>query len=201
MTQPASKQELRRRLLDARRSQSPATRSTENAGLRTHVATFLHKRGAHRVAAYMPVDTEPGGIDFALFLHALGFEVIIPVSNPDFSMSWVEYSENLAFRPGAFGIAEPDGPLLPGHPLDSVDIIIVPALAADRDGYRLGKGGGYYDRALATLAAPVTVSLLFSHELLDSVPHEPHDAPMSAIITPQEIFCVTEPFQGARQSN
>lgn len=183
-----TKKELRKQLFDARRSLSPAARDTANAGLRSHLIDFLRRQGAHHIAAYMPVETEPGGQDLVPYLHSQSFDVIVPVSNPDFSMSWVRYAPDLPFMQGAFGISEPAGPALPGTPLADVDVIVVPALAADRHGFRLGKGGGYYDRALAQLAAPATVSLVFTHELLSAVPREPHDSPTSAIITPEEIF-------------
>lgn len=183
-----TKKELRKQLFDARRSLSPTARDTANAGLRPHLIDFLHRQSAHHIAAYMPVETEPGGLDLVPYLHSQGFDVIVPVAHPDFSMSWVRYFPDLPFTQGAFGISEPAGPALSGTPLADVDVIVVPALAADRHGFRLGKGGGYYDRALAKLSDPVTVSLIFTHELLGTVPRESHDSPISAIITPEEIF-------------
>jgi 5-formyltetrahydrofolate cyclo-ligase len=69
----------------------------------------------------------------------------------------------------------------------SADLVMVPALAADRRGFRLGRGGGSYDRALARVGAPVpTVALLYPGELLDEVPAGPHDLPVRMIAQPRE---------------
>ena len=73
--------------------------------------------------------------------------------------------------------------------MDSCDVVIVPALAVDHAGYRLGRGAGYYDRALAGVRAPLC-ALVFSHELLPEVPHEPHDVPVQLAVTPGGVFRV-----------
>ena len=77
------------------------------------------------------------------------------------------------------------GSRLPASALGTADVVVVPALAVGRDGTRLGRGGGYYDRALAH-ARPdaVLVAVLFDDELLDGVPAGAHDRRMTAVVTP-----------------
>jgi 5-formyltetrahydrofolate cyclo-ligase len=65
-----------------------------------------------------------------------------------------------------------------------VDVVLAPGLAVDRRGVRLGRGAGYYDRALAAVRAPVAV-LLYDAELVEEdLPAEPHDRPVTAVVTP-----------------
>ncbi|MFV8395919.1 5-formyltetrahydrofolate cyclo-ligase [Corynebacterium hindlerae] len=194
MTIATEKTELRRRLFDVRRSLTPDSLASFNAALHSRIAEFLTQHGYTSVAAYMPTRTEPGGEDLVSFLLSVGVSVIIPVAHEDFSMSWHEVTPHTTFRKGAFGISEPVGSPLPGSPLTQVDVIFVPALAADAAGYRLGKGGGYYDRALEAVAHPVTAALVFSHELLPHVPREPHDALTHAIITPEKTLVTDGTF-------
>ena len=72
---------------------------------------------------------------------------------------------------------------------DDLDAVLVPAAAADRDGNRLGWGKGYYDRFLETVeGSPLVIAVVFGSDLLESVPVEPHDAPVGAVLTESEIY-------------
>lgn len=87
--------------------------------------------------------------------------------------------------PGVYGILEPHGPELP---LDALDLVVVPALCFDRAGYRLGWGGGYYDRVLAGLPArTVTAVVGFDFQLVEEVPREDHDRPVTHLVTPSGV--------------
>ena len=77
------------------------------------------------------------------------------------------------------GVSEPQGPALP---LDVVDFVIVPGLAFTLDGYRLGYGGGFYDRFLPQLTAP-NVGVCFTEQILDALPVEPHDVRVQQVIS------------------
>jgi 5-formyltetrahydrofolate cyclo-ligase len=128
--------------------------------------------GARRVAAYLPVGTEP-----RLTVRP-GW--LLPVVTEDWDLDWSEYDGRLATRRG---LQEPTGPLLGREALASCDLVIVPALLVARDGSRLGKGGGCYDRALPRTKA-LTVALIHEHELVDQLPSEPHDIRVGAVATP-----------------
>jgi 5-formyltetrahydrofolate cyclo-ligase len=106
---------------------------------------------------------------------------VVPASGH--ALSWAVHTGPLV--PGRFGLLEPTGPRLDPTAIGSADVVVVPALAVARDGARLGRGGGFYDRALA-LARPdaVLVALVFDDELLDALPVEPHDRRVTAVVTP-----------------
>jgi len=93
-------------------------------------------------------------------------------------------------RRGALGIDEPTGPRLGPAAIADADAILVPALAVDRGGHRLGRGGGHYDRTLALLSRlradplPPRIALIYDDELLGAVPFDELDQPVTAIVTP-----------------
>ena len=89
---------------------------------------------------------------------------------------------------GAYGIREPNK-ATPLVPLDSIDAIIVPAVAYDTNGYRLGYGGGFYDRFLDKLNPNcIKIGVAFELQVFDDVPKEPHDAKLDYIITESRII-------------
>lgn len=93
---------------------------------------------------------------------------------------------------GAFGILEPIGDDV--HSVKEMDLIIVPAVAFDRLGNRLGRGRGYYDRLLADAVCP-KVGVAFSLQILDSLPTECHDIMMDAVVTATDIIAISEPLK------
>lgn len=175
------KRELRR-VLKARRSAREY--SADEAGeLCVHLAELCLQNGVSRLACYLPFGDEP---DVELFIDwaiESDLEVILPISNEDGSLTWVRFEGETT--PGIFGFAEPVGA---NTELDGVDLIVIPALAVDKTGARLGKGKGYYDRALAALedVAPV-VAVVHPEELIETIPTEDHDHPVDAVVTARGI--------------
>ena len=94
---------------------------------------------------------------------------------------------------GAFGILEPETALrdMPGRAAspDELQLVVVPGVAFDRSGNRLGHGKGFYDRLLGQIASRVTkVALAFDCQIIDSIPSQPHDIAMDIVLTPTEII-------------
>ena len=184
-----AKAELRRRLRAARRAMTEADRATAGHRLRDAVLGLPEIQMAGTIAAYCSVGSEPDtrGLLFALWKR--GSYVLLPVLLPDGDLDWASYEGPDSLAAGPRGLLEPD----PAEPrrgpgaIARADLVIVPALAADRRGNRLGKGGGSYDRALARVGGLVpTVALLYDGELLDEVPAGPHDVRVRLAAQPQE---------------
>lgn len=138
------------------------------------------------MGAYIPVGSEPGAArDSVPLLDALiGVRILVPIARADLPMQWAEY------RPGElvtapFGLREPPPPWLAPESIAEATVLLVPALAVDRHGNRLGRGAGFYDRALTWAAADARlVAVVRDDELLDAIPAEPHDVPMTHALTP-----------------
>lgn len=168
---------MRTRLLAARAARPPAERTTAARALSAHLRP--HLRGV--VAGYVPTAEEPGAGEL---VDALGRGALLPVVPASGRvLSWARADGDLA--PGRYGLLEPTGPRLPPSALGDARVVVVPALAVGLDGSRLGRGAGFYDRALLH-AAPdaVLVGVVFDDELLPTVPAEPHDVRLHAVVTP-----------------
>ncbi|ROP38591.1 5-formyltetrahydrofolate cyclo-ligase [Saccharothrix texasensis] len=132
------------------------------------------------VCAYVASAVEPGSLAMVEALRAHGLRVLLPVVVGD-GLDWAAYDGRL--RAGAFGLREPEGALLGAEAVGSAALVLVPALAVDRSGVRLGKGGGYYDRVLRLATGPV-VAVVRDEEFVPSLPAEPHDVRVDAVLTP-----------------
>lgn len=176
------KAELRARLLAARTARPPADRVRAGRLVAADLAAQLARRPV--VAGYVPTAEEPGHGPLPAALAAVVGRLLLPVV-PDRGreLSWAAYDGELVA--GRLGPAEPPGPRLPAGTLGTADVVVVPALAVARDGTRLGRGGGYYDRALRLVRPDaVLVAVVFDGELLDELPGGEHDVAVHAVVTP-----------------
>lgn len=172
----------RARLRAARRRLDAAELAVAAASVRGHVVAEL--AGARRIAAYVPVIGEPGSLDLVDALAGGGIEVLLPLVVPE-GLDWVVYAGRDRLVAGPFGLWEPDGARLGTAVVATADAVLVPALAVDRAGTRLGRGGGYYDRTLAWVAPGTPVAaLLHDGELVDELPADPWDRRVTAAVTP-----------------
>jgi len=123
-------------------------------------------------------------------LWQMGKRVLVPVVDGATSMHLTEcVAGDFGSLPlGSFGIREPEGAAFTS--LQSIGAAIVPGMAFSRDGYRLGRGRGYYDRFLPLLPHCRRIGLAYSFQLIDILPHLEHDARMDAIITPDESISI-----------
>jgi len=140
---------------------------------------------AGTIAAYYSVGAEPDtrGLLFALWKR--GSYVLLPLLRPDGDLDWASYEGPESLVPGPRGLLEPGEPPRGPGAVARADVVLAPALAVDRAGNRLGRGGGSYDRALARVGPLIPViALLYDDELLGHVPAEPHDTPVRAAVRP-----------------
>jgi len=179
------KAELRRRLLASRRALTPAELAASGRSIRDAVLDLPETQMAGTVAAYWSIGAEPDTHGLLFGLWKRGSYVLLPLLLPDGDLDWASYEGPDSLRPGPRGLLEPSEPARGVGAVCSADLVLVPALAVDRSGLRLGRGGGSYDRALARVGAQVpTVALLYDSELLDRVPAAPHDQRVRMVARP-----------------
>ena len=194
----AEKQDRRGRLLEARRRIDPA--QCLDAGSRLAdllagqvLAKLGHSRGDQSltVAAFSSIRGEIAMDPSLDLLVGRGYQVLIPMLGTGTQVGWgcLQSEQDLddmkripGWRPD-----EPDMSALPAQALDQADLILVPALAIDHAGIRLGRGGGWYDRALALRAEQTSVvGICWPGEFVeDPLPYLDHDLPVDAVLTPE----------------
>jgi 5-formyltetrahydrofolate cyclo-ligase len=182
-----TKTELRAEILLARRTLAPQLHDAEAHALCGHLPAFIG--GGETVCAYVPIGSEPGSDELIDSLLRRGVRVLLPVARDDGAglpvpLQWGEYRQGGLVQ-ARFGLREPAEPWLAADTIAAATVVLVPALAVDRAGVRLGRGAGFYDRSLP-LAAPTArlVAVVRDDELVDRLPVEPHDARMTHALTP-----------------
>ncbi|SFK12835.1 5-formyltetrahydrofolate cyclo-ligase [Amycolatopsis sacchari] len=143
------------------------------------------------VCCYVPFGTEPGSIAWLDVARQAGARVLLPVIPPaPGALDWAEYTGPQTLSPGRLrGVLEPAGPCLGPGAVREAGLVLIPALAVDRAGVRLGRGAGYYDRSLGHAAADATlVAVVRDDEFVERLPAEPHDVRMTAVLTPGRGF-------------
>lgn len=149
--------------------------------------------GAGTVALYLPLPDEPDLMPLVEDAWSRGVQVVLPrVVAPKQALEFAAYSSDSPLVAGRFGTRHPAGPAIdPGR----IDWVAVPGLAADFYGYRLGYGGGYYDRTLPALTGARRVWIGARDLVLVRLPIEPWDVPAHLLATEEGIFPVAEgPF-------
>ena len=177
---------IRKEILDKRESQSPAIRSALSHSI---VRTLLSRGEFHqagRILIYLSRDGEVVTDGLMGRAFELRKRVCVPVV--DHKQKELLISElsgpEISFRLGAFGIREPKEGDCNLVPADTIDLVVVPGLAFDPQGGRIGYGKGYYDRLLKHLKPHIPrIALAFDFQIYDAVPQDESDAPVNLIIT------------------
>jgi 5-formyltetrahydrofolate cyclo-ligase len=196
---------VRATMLAARRALSAEARAQAAARSQAELLSLVRAEQPAVIAGYVPMRTEPGGADLPEVLAtALGpaGRLLLPVLRPDLDLDWRELrsqtipvrrrGRECAGRQAMLGrlrgrecVGEADGPLLGVTAITGATLVVVPAVAVDRTGVRLGRGGGSYDRALSRIRPDaLVVALLYDGELVDTLPAEVHDQRVAAVILP-----------------
>jgi 5-formyltetrahydrofolate cyclo-ligase len=178
---------LRRTIRAQREGRSDAERERLARALAMVALELPAIRRAQCVAAYGSRPEEPGTGPLREALRARGTRVLLPVVADDKNLDWAEDTGELVIS-ADLRLPEPPGARLGQSALAEAEVVIVPALAVDTTGARLGQGRGYYDRALQPLSDGVLVlALVHDEEVLDPttpVPSDPHDVAVHGAVTP-----------------
>ena len=161
------------------RQLSISNRPQSSTGLAANLVRLVFELNANVIISYQPMPGEPDVTEFNLWAQAMGKLLLFPkIAGDDMGFASGE------LQPGRFDILEPQGD---AQEVSSAQLILLPALAVDKQGNRLGKGSGYYDRALAHVTGIPKYAVVFDSELVDQVPAEPHDVWVTGAVTPTAI--------------
>ncbi len=191
----SGKRVLRRQILQVRNGLTADDVRESATALSRQALALPELARARTVAAYVSVGSEPGTLALLDALRARGVRVLLPALLPDNDLDWGAYTGESSLarvrHGGRMALFEPAGARLGPDAVTEADVVLLPGLAVDARGMRLGRGGGSYDRVLARLhragARPALVVLLYDAEVVVRVPEEPHDRPVDAVVTPSGV--------------
>ncbi|MBL3667547.1 5-formyltetrahydrofolate cyclo-ligase [Streptomyces sp. M2CJ-2] len=189
------KRVLRREILQARNRLTADDVREAATALADRALGLPELAHARTVAAYVSVGSEPSTLVLLDALRARGVRVLLPALLPDNDLDWGAYTGEGSLtrvrHGGRMALLEPAGERLGPDAVTGADAVLLPGLAVDARGMRLGRGGGSYDRVLARLeragAHPALVVLLYDTEVVERVPEQPHDRPVHAAVTPSGV--------------
>lgn len=177
------KNELRQRIRSSRAARGPRERAAADAAIAARGIALAERAGARSLACYLSGSTEPPTralIDAAV---SHGIRVLLPVIRPGRVLEWAEHDGSE--RQARLGVPETAATPLGEGALAEADLILAPACAVDERGFRLGWGGGFYDRALAGPGSGIPAyAVLYDFDVVARVPHEAHDVAVTGVITP-----------------
>ena len=180
----AAKSELRKRLISERNLVHVSPNEESTVGFTRNLSLLCAQQKIQTVACYLSFGSEPDTHSFLVWARTNEIRVLLPISLPDGELEWV-LSSGETTRAGMFDFDEATGELAD---LAEAELIVVPALAVDRRGVRLGKGKGYYDRALGDYRNIPTYALVYDSEVLDEIPAETHDVAVDGFVTETRII-------------
>lgn len=183
-----TKSQLREWCLTRRAALTAVERRQMNAAIAKYVCAMPAFQDSQTVMLYMALPQEVQTAAILAESRRQGKRVTVPVVKPSGLVAAELPADQLQFQPGPFGIPEP-AVSTAAIPPENIDCVMVPGIAFDRRGTRLGFGKGYYDRFLCRLPATTHVcGLAFSLQIVEHVPNLPHDVRMQSLVTEQGIL-------------
>jgi 5-formyltetrahydrofolate cyclo-ligase len=184
-----AKRALRAELRERRQMMSQAARDAAAEGIRAQLDELVARVGARSISCFLSIPSEPGTRDFVAGAVARGIRVLLPITRKDGLLDWIVATPDGDITEGMFGLPEPVGEVLGPIAVNDVDLMVIPAAAIDRRGMRLGWGRGYFDKTIGSMErCPPVYAVVFDSEVLDEVPSDRHDQPVTGVVTPTQTL-------------
>jgi 5-formyltetrahydrofolate cyclo-ligase len=184
-----AKRALRAELRERRQMMSQAARDAAAEGIRAQLDELVARVGARSISCFLSIPSEPGTRDFVAGAVARGIRVLLPITRKDGLLDWIVATPDGDITEGMFGLPEPVGEVLGPIAVNDVDLMVIPAAAVDRRGMRLGWGRGYFDKTIGSMErCPPVYAVVFDSEVLDEVPSDRHDQPVTGVVTPTQTL-------------
>lgn len=178
-----AKAQLRSKIL-AERAQRPSPEIDE-ANLTSGLIDLIDRLKPSRVATYISFGSEPSTRLFIQELVARGIPVLVPkLKGAD--LAWFSFDAQ-QLRTSNLGISEPNQGQGAEVELLPSDLLLIPSLSVDTSGNRLGRGKGYFDRALANLPSNTVYAICYEAEFIAALPSEAHDRAVQGLVTERAI--------------
>ena len=184
-----AKRALRAELRERRQMMSESARDAAAHGIRAQLDALVERLGVRSMSCFLSTTTEPGTREFVETAVERGIRVLLPVTRSDGLLDWSVAAPGGDIAEGLFGLPEPVGEVLGPIAVGDVDLLVIPAAAVSPAGARLGWGRGYFDKTLGSMeGCPPVYAVVFDSEILDDIPVEPHDEPVTGAVTPTQTL-------------
>jgi 5-formyltetrahydrofolate cyclo-ligase len=184
-----SKTEIRKRLLGLRNALSKEEIAARSGGIVTRLMRMEEIRKASTVMVYLSFGSEVLTDDLIRWGWEEGKRIVVPLCRPEGRVLTPCLIDGFAeLEEGHYGIREPKADRLRVVPPGEIDAVLVPAVAFDRRGYRVGYGGGYYDRFLPTTPQAAKIGAAFACQIVPEVPTDRYDVQVDRITTEDELI-------------
>lgn len=178
-----TKQKLRNSIAEERRRHSAEELAVKSAVVCERILRHPRIQEAKTVVAFWSLPDEPDISSVIDSLYAQGKDVLLPCVTSDTEMVLRRYRGEASMSPGAFGILEPHGEESDIATLQrQPSVVLVPGVAFDRDGNRLGRGKGYYDRFLKKAGQVYTIGVCHDFQIVEEVPRGEYDMPVDELV-------------------
>ena len=180
-----AKRALRAEIRERRQLLSEQARESAADGIQTQLDALVDELGVRSMSCFLSTTAEPGTRAFVTDAVARGIRILLPVTRTDGLLDWAVATAEGDIAEGMYGLPEPVGELLGPIAVNDVDLLVIPAAAVDQTGMRLGWGRGFYDKTLGSMQqCPPVYAVVYDSEVLDEVPRDVHDQPVTGIVTP-----------------
>lgn len=180
-----AKRALRAEMRERRQLLSEQAREAAADGIRAQLDALVDELGVRSMSCFLSTTTEPGTRGFVTDAVARGIRILLPVTRTDGLLDWAVATADGDIAEGMYGLPEPVGELLGPIAVGGVDLLVIPAAAVDHAGMRLGWGRGFYDKTLGSMEhCPPVYAVVYDSEVIDEVPSDIHDQPVTGIVTP-----------------
>lgn len=186
------KRALRAELRERRQLLSDAQRESAASAIADRLDELIDSLGAQSISCFLSTTTEPGTREFVSAAVRRGIRVLLPITREDGLLDWAVADEDDEIAEGLFGLPEPTGEVLGPIAVNDVDLMIIPAAAVDRSGMRMGWGRGYFDKTIGSMEkCPPVYAVIYDSEILDVLPREVHDQPVTGVVTPTQTLLLS----------
>jgi 5-formyltetrahydrofolate cyclo-ligase len=180
-----AKRALRAEIRERRQLLSEPARESAADGIQAQLDALVDELGVRSMSCFLSTTAEPGTRAFVTDAVARGIRILLPVTRTDGLLDWAVATAEGDIAEGMYGLPEPVGELLGPIAVNDVDLLVIPAAAVDQTGMRLGWGRGFYDKTLGSMQqCPPVYAVVYDSEVLDEVPRDVHDQPVTGIVTP-----------------
>lgn len=188
------KRALRADLRERRQLLSDQQRDDAASSLTERLDALVAAHGAQSISCFLSTTTEPDTRAFIAGAVQRGIRVLLPITRADGLLDWAVANDSDDIAEGMFGLPEPAGEVLGPIAVNDVDLMIIPAAAVDAEGTRLGWGRGYFDKTIGSMEnCPPVYAVTYDSEVLDSLPRELHDQPVTGVVTPTRTLELSRP--------